>query len=108
MDALSGFIFNNLQGGMSGIHVYSHYGPQMPLRLCGDNAMHERSTKQVLTVATVAELMGLSRPTVTGLFENEPGTIIIPRPEKMHKRSYRSIRIPCAVFERVLRRYTVR
>jgi transcriptional regulator GlxA family with amidase domain len=59
------------------------------------------------TAAEVAKLMGFSRPTVTRLFENEPGVIVIKRPEKMHKRSYRSIRIPHAVYERVLRRHTV-
>jgi hypothetical protein len=54
-----------------------------------------------------APLKGFSRPTVTRLFENEPGVIVIKRPEKLHKRSYRSIRIPHAVYERVLRKLTI-
>lgn len=66
------------------------------------------STKEVYTVAEVAALMGLSRMTVTRLFEREPGVIILKRPETMHKRSYRSIRIPRAVYERVVGRLRVR
>jgi transcriptional regulator GlxA family with amidase domain len=58
------------------------------------------------SVAEVAALTGLSRRTVTRLFENEQGVIILERPEKLHKRSYRSIRIPRHVYERVIRRMT--
>lgn len=61
-----------------------------------------------LTVPEVAELTGFSRATVTRMFEREPGVLILSRPEKMHKRKYRSIRIPRAVYERVLRRLQVR
>jgi AraC-like DNA-binding protein len=56
--------------------------------------------KQAYTVAEVAALIGLSRNTVTRMFERERGVIILKRPERMHKRRYRSIRIPRAVFER--------
>jgi hypothetical protein len=38
------------------------------------------------------------------LIENEPGVLIVSRPETMHERGYRSIRIPQTVYERVLRR----
>ncbi len=34
--------------------------------------------------------------------------IVLNRPEKMHKRRYRSIRIPRAVYERVVRRLSIR
>lgn len=51
--------------------------------------------------------MGLSKSTIIRLFEKEPGTLIIERPETMHKQRHRTIRIPRAVFERVLRRLTV-
>jgi len=61
----------------------------------------------VLTVADVAALTGLSRQTITRLFEGEPGVLILKRPETTHKRGYRSIRIPRAVYERLMRRLTV-
>jgi len=64
--------------------------------------------KLVYTVSEVAALMGLSRQTVTRLFENEPGVTILERPERMHKRRYRSIRIPRAVYERVASRLKVK
>jgi hypothetical protein len=64
--------------------------------------------KVTYTVAEVAALMGLSRSTVTRLFEHEPGVIILERPERMHKRRYRSLRIPRAVYERVGGRLTVK
>jgi hypothetical protein len=67
-----------------------------------------RGPKEVYTVAEVAEMMGLSYPTVIRLFENEPGVIILKRPEKMHKRGYRNIRIPHFVYERVRRRLEVK
>jgi AraC-like DNA-binding protein len=63
---------------------------------------------RVYTVAEVAALMGLSRQTVTRLFERERGVIILERPQSMHKRPYRSIRIPRAVFERVISRLTLK
>jgi len=61
-----------------------------------------------LTVPEVAKLTGFSRTTVTRMFEEEPGVLILRRPEKMHKRVYRSIRIPLAVYERMLTRLQVR
>ena len=64
--------------------------------------------KAVLTVADVAALMGLSRQTITRMFERERGVLILERPEKLHKKKYRSIRIPRVVYERVLQRLTVR
>ena len=57
--------------------------------------------KPVFSVAEAAVLLGCSRWTVIRLFENEPGTLILLRPEKMHKRSRRMIRIPRAVYLRV-------
>jgi hypothetical protein len=64
--------------------------------------------KEVYTVAEVASLTGLSRQTIIRLFERERGVIVLQRPEAMHKRSYRTIRIPRTVYERVLARLTVR
>jgi hypothetical protein len=57
--------------------------------------------KPVFTVAEVAAMLGCSRWTVIRLFEDEPGTLILLRPETMHKRRRRMIRIPRAVFLRV-------
>jgi len=63
---------------------------------------------EVLTVADVSEITGLSRKTVTRLFEREPGVIIYEVPnERRERRSYRSIRTPRRVYERVWRRHTV-
>lgn len=61
------------------------------------------SDKQALTIAEVAALTGLSTQTVTRMFENEKGVFILERHESMHERRYRSIRAPCAVYERVVR-----
>jgi hypothetical protein len=64
--------------------------------------------KPALTVAEVATLTGWSRQTVTRLFEKEPGVLVLGRPESLHKRSYRSIRIPRAVYARVVNRLAVK
>lgn len=63
--------------------------------------------KQAYTVAQVSALMGFSQPTIIKLFEKEPAVLVITRPEKMHKRRYRSIRIPRVVYERVIRKISV-
>jgi len=57
--------------------------------------------KPVYTVAEVAVLLGFSRWTVIRIFENEPGVLVLLRPEKMHKRRRRKITIPRAVYLRV-------
>lgn len=59
--------------------------------------------KQVYTVAEVAELTGYSRQTVTRMFEGVRGVLVLVRPETLHKRGYRNIRIPRAVFDRVIK-----
>lgn len=64
--------------------------------------------KETLTTAEIAALTGFSRSTVTRMFERERGVLILMRPETLHKRRYRSIRIPRAVFERVIDALTVR
>ena len=56
--------------------------------------------KAVYTVDDVAVLTGFSRSTVTRMFEEELGVLILDRPESLHKRRYRSIRISRAVYER--------
>jgi hypothetical protein len=65
-------------------------------------------SKPTLTVEDAAVLSGLSRQTITRLFEKESGVLILGRPESMHKKRYRSIRIPRHVYERVIGRLAVR
>jgi AraC-like DNA-binding protein len=60
--------------------------------------------KEAYTVAEVSQKIGLSRQTVTRLFEKERGVIILERPETLRKRGYRNIRIPHAVYQRVIGR----
>jgi len=64
--------------------------------------------KQTYTLNEVAALTGFSRRTIARLFEREAGVMVLERPTKMNKRRYRSVRIPHAVYERVIRRLTVR
>ncbi len=64
--------------------------------------------KAAYNVTEVAALTGFSRGTVIRMFERERGVLILGRPESMHKRRYRSIRIPRAVYERVINRLTVK
>jgi hypothetical protein len=64
--------------------------------------------KSAYTVGEVSALMGFSYSTTQKLFERESGVLILERPEKLHKRRYRSIRIPRGVYERVIRRLTAR
>jgi len=64
--------------------------------------------KMAYTVAEIAQLTGYSVQTITRMFENEAGVLVINRLETMHKRKYRSIRIPRHVYERVVRKITVR
>jgi predicted transcriptional regulator len=64
--------------------------------------------KQAYTPQEVADIMGVTAPTVRKLFAKERGVIIFDCPAKMNKQRYRSMRIPRAVLERVMRGLTVR
>lgn len=64
--------------------------------------------KPAYTVDEVAALTGFSRNTIIRLFQNERGVIVLSRPSANHKRRYRSVRIPRAVYERVIGRMRVR
>jgi AraC-like DNA-binding protein len=57
--------------------------------------------RPVFSVAEVCVLLGCSRWTVIRLFEKEPGVLILLRPETLHKRRRRMIRIPRAAYLRV-------
>lgn len=65
-------------------------------------------TKPALTVAEVAALTGLSKSTITRMFEAERGVLILGRPESRYKKRYRSIRIPRAIYERVIGKLAVK
>ena len=56
----------------------------------------------------LAKLWGVSDETIRRIFENEPGVLVIDRPEELHKRGYRSVRIPSSVAERVHKQYLSR
>ena len=61
----------------------------------------------MLTVPEIAAMTGRSRRTIIRWFENEPGVVLLEifdHPEKLHKRRYRTLRIPRGVFERVVER----
>lgn len=60
--------------------------------------------KPTYTVNEVAAILGMTRRTVLRIFEGEPGVLELTRPEAVHKRRYRSLRIPRAVVDRVLAR----
>jgi hypothetical protein len=60
--------------------------------------------EQHYTPGQLAKRWGLSDDAVRELFRAEPDVIVIDRPEKMHKRGYRTMRIPESVAERVYAR----
>lgn len=67
----------------------------------GQSSAMQHTDKQAYTVNEVSELTGFSRRSVIRMFERERGVLILVRRETLHKRGYRSIRIPRAVYERV-------
>ena len=58
--------------------------------------------EQFYTVKEAAEILKVSTDTVTRMFEDEPGVVDLGSPERLHTRRYRVLRIPHAVFNRVL------
>lgn len=62
---------------------------------------HEKAKDETYTVSEVARLLAYSRRTIIRLFEHEPGVII-----KQGKR--RTLRIPRAVYHKVVYKLTVR
>lgn len=57
--------------------------------------------EQHYTPAEVAKLWRMSDDYIRDVFRDEPGVIKIDRPETMHKRGYRTLRIPESVVLRV-------
>jgi hypothetical protein len=68
--------------------------------------MNEPSTalEKHFSPAELGERWGLSAGTIRTLFDKEPGVLCIDRPERCHKRGYRSLRIPASVAEKVHQR----
>ena len=63
----------------------------------------------LLTVSDIAKILRLDRHTVTALFAREPGTVVLGNRETVRgRRRYRHLRVPQAVLNRVLARYSVR
>jgi len=56
------------------------------------------------SVIEIAKLWALSEKTVRKIFEREPGVIHWCTEEKLHKRGYRTLRVPETVFYRVHRK----
>lgn len=65
--------------------------------------MSGNDSASAYTVRQVAEMTGFSPQTVTRIFENEQGIIVLEGGGP--KRKYRSIRIPVSVYQRVIRKY---
>jgi len=63
-----------------------------------------QSTDVFLTVREVAERLKVNEATVRRLFASEPGVIVIGFPRR-GRRVYRTLRIPEAVFRRVVERF---
>ena len=63
--------------------------------------------EQFYTVAEAAEILKVSTDTITRMFEDEPGVLDLGSPERLHKRRYRVLRIPHAVFNRVLHKMRI-
>ena len=59
------------------------------------------------TVKEVTALTAFSERTVIKMFENEKGVLIYEVPRLRKRASYRTIRIPRHVYERVIRRISV-
>jgi hypothetical protein len=59
------------------------------------------------TPKELAKLWGVSVQTITRLFENEPGVLVLgSAKESRFKRKYRTMRIPLSVIARVHERFT--
>ena len=58
--------------------------------------------EEYLTPAEVAEILKVSLNTVIRRFENVAGVIDLGSEEKMHKRRYRTLRIPRSVLNRFI------
>jgi hypothetical protein len=61
--------------------------------------------EEYLTTLDIAKILKLDAHTIRDLFRNEPGVIVLGRTETTSaKRKYASLRIPVAVYRRVVTR----
>jgi hypothetical protein len=67
---------------------------------------HGLVSEKHFTPQELATTWGLSVDTIRELFTNEPGVLVINRPETRHKRRYRTFRVPESVAARVHNRLT--
>ena len=64
----------------------------------------ELAREKHYSIIEIAELWALSEKTVRKIFEREPGVIHWSTEEKLHKRGYRTLRVPETVLHRVHRK----
>ena len=64
----------------------------------------ELAREKHYSIIEIAELWALSEKTVRRIFEREPGVIHWSTEEKLHKRAYRTLRVPETVLHRVHRK----
>ena len=64
---------------------------------------------EFLTIPEISKLLRVDRHTATRMFANEVGVVVLGNKEtRRSQRKYRMLRIPQAVFTRVLTRCTVK
>jgi predicted transcriptional regulator len=64
----------------------------------------ELAREKHYSIIEIAELWALSEKTVRKIFEREPGVIHWTTAERLHKRGYRTLRVPESVLHRVHRK----
>jgi hypothetical protein len=64
----------------------------------------ELAREKHYSVIEIAKLWALSEKTVRKIFEREPGVIHWTTAERLHKRGYRTLRVPESVLQRVHRK----
>jgi hypothetical protein len=75
-----------------------------PVSLGSSLGPFDLANEKHYSVIEIAKLWALSEKTVRRIFEREPGVIRWTREEKLHKRGYRTLRVPETVLYRVHRK----
>lgn len=75
-----------------------------PLTYSGSPAEASTPTERHYTPSEVAELWHFNVETIRQLFQDESGVVVLQAPDKRGRRSYKTIRIPQSVLERVHKR----
>ena len=79
-------------------------GPFRPVSVGKPSGSFELASEKHYSVNEIAKLWTLSEKTIRRIFEREPGVIHWSRAEALHKRGYRTLRVPETVLYRVHRR----